>query len=145
MKTYTYPVFLDVTNDGYELSFCSFLQIEPVRGKELDSLMLIAKDILTRTISAYKTEGRELPKPHLEAGDATITVSSDDVRKVHQETFRIDWIRDRVYRHAYFEDYSEAIQFAKRKTNSNIVFLLEHTVDGWYAVKQEVKADEQGK
>lgn len=145
MKKYTYFGHLNITNDGYELSFYNLSQIKAITGINLPAIIDSAKDTLARTVSNYIADNKELPERYSDLGfwDFPITVTSDDIRMAHQEAFRVDIFHGGTCRHVYFEDYSDAIRFAKGNANLNTtVFLLEHLLDGYYDVKEWVKVNE---
>ena len=42
----------------------------------------------------------------------------------------------------YFDNYAEAMAFAKAKVENHLVFLMEHMMDGLYYINREVKEDD---
>ena len=59
--------------------------------------------------------------------------------KEHKQ-FRIDSFSDKKHNIFYFNSESEAVKYGKELSNKgNVVFLLEHVVDGKYDVVKEIK------
>ena len=57
----------------------------------------------------------------------------------HTEPFRVTiFPNQNGKKDFYFNSYAEAMAFAKAKANNQIVFLLEHMIDGLYNVVMEV-------
>lgn len=65
------------------------------------------------------------------------------MKRKHTEPYRVDVFFGHPGKKAYyFDNYAEAMAFAKAKVENHLVFLMEHMMDGLYYINREVKEDD---